>query len=251
MRKGVRCLVVGATAMVAPALHAQETPSTFVMATYYRCVQGDASRADALYKEHVMPLVKAEQAAGRITGYGWQKHWSGGDWRRIEYVVGTDMDKMLDSRAAVIKAMEAPEHSKASDEFDRICSSHDDYVWGGQVGSQAAEAVGRVRSAFAMSTYFVCNSHEKEADAIVKAVYAPVLNQRVKEGKIASWNWLEHMTGGKYRRLLVIDGPDAKTLVRNWATLDEALAKAAPELSQRFTDICDSHYDYIWENSGN
>lgn len=61
---------------------AQSSPTTFVMGTYYRCVQGDATRADALYKEHVAPFLKAEQAAGRITAYGWAKHWEGGDSSR-------------------------------------------------------------------------------------------------------------------------------------------------------------------------
>jgi hypothetical protein len=248
MRTRVCCLVAGAAAMVAPALLAQDAPTPLVFATYYRCSQGDASRADALYKEHVLPAMQAEVAAGRITAFGWEKHWSGGEWRRLEYAIGTDMDKMIDSRDAIIKMMESPEHSKAMDEFDRICSSHDDYVWGGQTGSPSVEAVGKARSPFAMSTYYVCNAREKEADAIVKTAFASVLNQRVKDGAIASWSWLEHMTGGKYRRALVMDGANPKALLHNWATLDEALEKAAPEMSKRFTEICDSHWDYVWED---
>jgi hypothetical protein len=46
-----------------------------------------------------------------------------------------------------------------------------------------------------------------------------VLNQRVKDGTIASWNWIEHIFGGEYRRAL--------------------------------DDICHGHADYIWELSGN
>ena len=249
MRTHISWLLAGVALVAAPAVQAQDTPTAFAMATYYRCVQGDVARADAIYKEHVAPFLKAEQAAGRITAYGWAKHWSGGDWRRLEYTVGTDMDKLLDSRAAIIKMTEAPEHAKAIDEFQRICSSHDDYVWRSKASSQAPNAIGGDRSPFAMSTYFVCNADEPEADFIVKTVFAPVLNQRVKDGMIASWIWQEHLTGGKYRRLLVLDGADEKALMKNWASLQGDLEKAAPDLARRFTEICDSHTDYIWENT--
>jgi hypothetical protein len=230
-----------------PALQAQDSSSVTVMATYFRCVQGDAARADALYKEHVAPFLKTEQAAGHITAFGWEKHWSGGEWRRLLYVVGSDADKLIDFRAALDKMTESPEHAKAMDEFDRVCSSHDDYTWRSKATSQTSADVGRARSPYAMSTYYVCNAQEEEADYIVKNVFAPILSQRVKDHKIASWTWYEHLMGGKYRRLLVADGADVKALVHNWASLQAELEKANPDLARRFTEICDSHSDYIWE----
>jgi hypothetical protein len=114
------------------------------------------------------------------------------------------------------------------DEFDRICSSHDDYTWRAKASSQASGDTGRARSAFAMSTYYVCNAHEPEADFIVKTVYAPILNQRVKDRKIDSWTWDEHLMGGKYRRLLVVDGASPKALIQHWGSLQEELEKGQP-----------------------
>jgi len=230
---------------------AQDAPTTYIMGTYYQCVQGDAARADAIYKEHTAPLLKTEQAAGRITAYGYAKHWQGGEWRRLEYVTGTDLSKLTDSRMALIKAGQAPEHAKAMDEFDRICSSHDDYIWSSKASSQAPDAVARVRAPFALSTYYVCSSDEDEADAIVKTAYAPVLNQDVKDGKIVSWNWLEHRLGGKYRRVMVLDAASEKAALNYWANLNTALEKAQPEFNRRFSQICSSHTDYIWDFSGN
>jgi hypothetical protein len=107
--------------------------------------------------------------------------------------------------------------------------------------------VGRDRTTVAMSTYFVCDGGENEADAIVKAAIGPLMNAHVKEGKIASWNWLQHIAGGKYRRLLVIDGKDHTAVLEYWNALTQALDEAHPELAQRFTEICDSHSDYIWD----
>ena len=244
------CILLIFAALLFPvAAHgqSQETPRATVFAIYYRCVQGDAARADAIYKEHVVPFLKSEQAAGRITAYGYARHWSGSDWRRLEYVAGTDMDKLLDSRAASIKMTQSPEHSKAMDEFDRICSSHDDYVWRSVASSLTPTAIGRDRSPFAMSTYYVCGPEEREADFIVKTAFAPILNQRVKDGMIASWTWQEHLIGDKYRRILVLDGADEKALMKNWATLQDDLEKANADMTRRFSEICYSHSDYIWE----
>jgi len=245
---GVSFLFLCCLALIgAPYIQAQDSPSTTAMSTYYRCVQGDATRADAIFREHTLPFLKAEQAAGRITGFGWAKHWSGGDWRRLFYVAGNDSDKLLDSYLALIKMTQSPEHAKAMDEFDRICSSHDDYTWRAKASSQTSADIGRVRSPFAMATYYVCNAQEAEADYIVKTFIAPVLNQRVKDRKIDAWTWDEHLMGGKYRRLLVVDGASVKALMQNWNTLQGDLQKANPDLSRRFTEICDSHSDYIWE----
>jgi len=175
-------------------------------------------------------------------------------------VVGRQLDvksalsvagRFLDSRVALIKPFESPEHAKAMEELERICSSHDDYIWRAKANSQQAADIGRVRSPFAMSTYYVCNAQEAEADSIVSAFFAPILNQRVKDRLIASWTWQEHLAGGQYRRLLVLDGPTVKALIQNWSSLQDALEKANPDVSRRFTQICDSHTDYIWEITQN
>lgn len=244
----VLCTLGSATLLTVAAAAAQDAPTTLVMGTYYNCTQGKTDRVDAIYKERVAPIMKAEVAAGHITGYGWSKHWEGAEWRRLEYVSGTDIDKMVTAREALIAFAQTPEVKKDMDEFDTVCPSHDDYIWASVAGSQAAGEVGRVRSPVSMSTYFVCSSaDDDEADAIVKAVYAPILNQHVKDKKIASWNWFEHRMGGKYRRLLVFDGPDHRSMLKYWGVLAPALAAASPTLSRRFDEICPSHSDYIWD----
>jgi len=75
----------------------------------------------------------------------------------------------------------------------------------------------RARSAFVMSTYYVCNAQETEADYIVKTFMAPLLNQRIKDHKIDAWIWNEYLMGDKYRRQLVVDGAN----VGVWHELQE------------------------------
>ena len=247
MKRSVRFIVIFCiTATAATYLQAQNNPTTTSMATYYRCVQGDAARADTIFSQNLAPFFNAEKSAGRITSFGWLKHWSGGEWRRVFYMSSNDPDKLLDSYLGMIKMAQSPEHAKAMDEFDRICSSHDDYTWRTQAGSAAA-GTAPPRSAFAMTTYYVCDAHEAEADYIVKNFMGPILNQRVKDHRIDAWIWNEHLMGGKYRRQLVVDGASPKALLQNWGSLQDELQKANADLSNRFTQICDSHSDYIWE----
>jgi hypothetical protein len=241
------CLAAGALLAASSPAVAQEASSTYAMGTYYRCSQGDAPRADAIFKEHVVPFLKAEQAAGRIIAFGWAEHREGGDWRRLMYLVGNDLGKLADSRDAMAEALQKPEHAKAFEEFTHICGSHNDYIWRSVTGSQSMAATAQNRAPVSMSTYFVCNAHEGEADAIVKTALAPVLNTLVKNGTIVNWSWEEHIFGGVFRRLLLIDGKDEKSLLTNWATMNDAFEKASPEMSERFTEICDSHSDYIWK----
>ncbi len=251
MKLPLGCMVAGVVLAASVTAKAQDAPATYVMATYYRCAQGDGARADAIFKEHFAPFMKAEQSAGRIAAFGWAEHVEGGEWRRLMYVAGTDLAKLVASRTALVTAAESPEHAKAFEEFGHLCSSHNDYIWRSKSSSQAPEEIVRNRAPYAMSTYYVCKSSEAEADAIVAAAFAPVLNQRVKDGTIASWTWMEHLFGGQFRRILVIDGKDEQALLANWAVLQDDLEKAAPDLTRRFGDICDSHADYIWKASTN
>lgn len=245
MKLGRVCTSAFAVGLIAGAVSAQEA-TTYVVGTYYRCSEATEARADAIYKETVAPLVKKQIDAGRLVASGWDRHWLGGEWRRLEYVVGTDLGAMVDARQAVIAELMGAQ-AKAGDEFSAICPSHDDYIWSSVASSQAPGAVALERAKVAISTYFVCDSREKEADAIVKTTFAPILNAQVKAGKISSWNWLEHFAGGKYRRLLVADGADHKSILNYWNAFDKTLFAAQPELAQRFFDICDSHTDYVWD----
>ena len=81
----------------------------------------------------------------------------------------------------------------------------------------------------------------------MKSAYAAVLNQQVKDGKVTSWSWLEHVMGGPVRRALVLDGPSHKGMLSFWSGLAKTLEAAAPDASKKFSAICHSHSDYVWD----
>jgi len=239
--------VVGLCAVWSAPSWAQQGTAT-AMTTYYRCNQATEQRADAIFKEHVAPLYAKQVEAGHLTSYGWARHWLGGEWRRLEYFIGTDVDTMVDARDAVIQELEAS-HKAAVDEFYGICSSHDDYVWGVAASSQDASTAGTNRGQVGVSTYFQCGDHESEADAIVNLAIAPEMKKHIDAGKIASWSWLRHEIGGRYRRALIIDTASHKAAVGYWSGIAATLGQAQPEMMRRFNEICPSHTDYIWDLS--
>ena len=101
---------------------------------------------------------------------------------------------------------------------------------------------------FTYATYFSCDADsEKDADEVFKERDAPVLDKLMEDGKIMSWGWLVHHTGGKWRRIRyfqadsidgVFDGLDAYGDAIN--ALDDE------ESAEKFADACDAHDDYVW-----
>jgi hypothetical protein len=196
------------------------------------------------------PLMQKQVDAGRISGFGWARHWAGGAWRRLNYMVGTDRDAIIDARAEYIQDLQ-DDHADEAREFNSICGSHDDYIWTSLVGSEPLSESIQDRPAAGFSSYMSCDSREAEADEIMENVFAPILNSHVAAGHVNSWSWLQHSVGGWYRRALVMDGPDYKSILKYWDMMWEDLDAKQPELLREFSNICDSHADYVWDLSAN
>ncbi len=102
------------------------------------------------------------------------------------------------------------------------------------------------RQSAAISVYYVCDEgREAVADLIVENVMGPALDRQVQEGRINSWGWLSHFVGGKYRRLLTMDGADHTALLEaRTQVIQETNAQGA--LIAEFNDVCNGHDDVLW-----
>jgi hypothetical protein len=126
--------------------------------------------------------------------------------------------------------------------FLEACSSSESYIWHALAGNDPRTRRGKA----AFSTYYVCDqSRETQADALVKRVLAPIYDKLVADGKLTSWGWLEHIVGGKYRRLGTMTAPTMEALI---AAREGIVAAAEHDpVSEAFNSICGSHQDYIWD----
>jgi hypothetical protein len=221
---------------------AQEAPKgPYIYATYFICDVSAQERADEILQQTLKPTLEAAVNDGSLLNWGWLAQYTGGHWRRAMYYSASSMATLLATEAKIVADLQG-KNKKLGTEFDKICNSHDDYVWRAVAGS--APTVPRGGASF--STYFVCQqTREEEADAIVKQVFAPIYDKLVAEGKLKSWGWNEHVVGAEYRRLATLTAADVPTLMATRASIVESMQKNP--LGRVFDGICGSHADYIWE----
>ena len=231
------CLLL---AITGAAQAADEPAESYVYGTYFVCDVSLQERADEIYMARDQPIYAAAVADGSITGYGLYAHQTGGKWRRVMFSAAPSMQAVMDAQKKIGDQADA-KNEKLGDEFSKICNLHDDYIWRSVAGNAGTAAAGSA----AFSTYYVCDSREEQADAIVTQVFAPVYDKMVADGKLTSWGYLEHIVGGRFRRLATMTAPDMNSLMAARADINEALTDNA--LSDTFTEICDSHDDYMWE----
>ncbi len=235
MLQGCLLLAIAGTAQ------AQDKPAeSYIYGTYFVCDVTQQERADAIFKELDQPLFDAAVADGSINGYGLYAHQTGGKWRRLTYTVAPSVQALLDAQKKLGDQADA-KNKKLATEFGKICNSHEDYIWRRIAGNAGTTTPGNA----VFSTYFVCDSREVQADAIVTQVFTPIYDKMVAAGKLKSWGYLEHIVGGQFRRVATMGAADMKSLMAARADVVQALTDNP--LGDTFTDICESHADYMWD----
>ena len=105
-----------------------ETRGEAGFSVYMNCEMGREARADEIVEEVFAPIYDQQVKAGKLVSWGWLKHFVGGKWRRLSVMTAADHMTLLNVRNAVIEEMVA-KNSEATEEFDSICGSHQDYMW--------------------------------------------------------------------------------------------------------------------------
>lgn len=235
------------SAIVLPPLAtAQDYPQPFIYATYFECDPSREARADALMRTSFFPIFDRHLADKQLLAWGWLAHGLGGHWRRVGYMVGPSRDAVLDAQGSILKGMRA--RGKAFTEFTSICPTHEDYIWRRVASSQPVEQTAQARPAAGYSVYYECAmARESRADTLTMQAFAPILARYVKAGGVNSWAWFEHAVGGKYRRLLVLDGGSHKAILGSTDSVVADMMKQRPAEAREFFEICHSHQDYLWD----
>jgi hypothetical protein len=97
-----------------------------VLSTYHVCSLADSDRADEIFANEFAPILDKHVEAGNLAGWGWLSHRIGGKVRRIETLTGKDMASLVENIGKVFADLGDAE---SGEEFDRICSTHSDYLW--------------------------------------------------------------------------------------------------------------------------
>ena len=224
-----------------------ESQTAFAYATYFVCSPDRESRADEIINTSFKPHYDAAVEHGDILSWSWLQHFVGGNWRRVLVIIAADMDSLIDASGALgeIISDTTPEAGRA---FSGICSSHEDYIWQ-NVEGVGSGAVTQERGDAGFSVYMQCDmSREERADELVREVFGPIYDRHVGEGELTGWNWLEHNVGGKWRRILIMDAADHKTLMKARAAIIEEFGDRKVERAfEEMNRICHTHQDYMWD----
>lgn len=233
--QGCLLLVVAGTAQAA-----DEPAETFVYGTYSVCDLAGQDRADEIFMQLDKPIYDAAVADGTLSSYSYYAHHTGGKWRRGMFYVAPSIPALLDAQTKIADQIDA-KNAKLNTEASKICNKHEDYIWRSVAGMAGKTEPGKA----VFSVYFVCDSREAQADAIVKQVFAPVYDKLVDDGKLTSWGYLEHIVGGHVRRVATMTASDMKSLMAARSEINQALTDNP--LGDTFTEICSAHEDYMWE----
>lgn len=221
----------------------EEVAKGFTYATYLYCDTNIEDEMDKQVAEFEVPVMDKLVEDGVMNSWGWMRHHTGGQWRRIRWFSVDTLQGALDGIGAMGAAMDA-----ASEDYDGpstdACPHHDDYIWEVESMSDTED-----RGAASMSVYYSCKiTDESRADEIFDELFVPVLNQYVEDGKLSSWGWQSHVIGGWFRRLQTMTAPDYATLIAaRQEALDTVYADDS-ELGAEFAEICGPHHDYLWDN---
>ena len=233
------CLVFGV--QLAWAQDNDET--AYIYATYYACDQATQGDMDTIVETNEKPVFDRWVEQGKLLGWGYYSHFTGGAWRRLQFHVSPTMADALNNQSAIFQEIYAdnPAGGQARAE---ACGTHADYIWAtGQVSAQPDEP-----PAVSLSVYYVCNfADEQRADEIFAEMAVPKLNELVEEGDITTWGWQMHRLGGRFRRLQVITGDDHASVVAARGQVLQHATENHPELAAEFGRICGAHTDYIWD----
>ncbi len=235
-------MCVALCAGVASAQMDQKPAESYIYATYFECPTNDQWLADRMLEAAAQEVWDGAVEAGRITGWGWLAHNTGGKWRRALYFTAPSLDALVD--AGGINDDAAQKDPRAAMKMQQVCPAHVDYIWHRKAGSPP----GGSRGAFGFSVYYVCDiGKESRADEIVAEDLAPIFDRQVASGALKSWGWNEHIVGGKYRRLETMTGDDEKALLAARGAIIEEIVQKHQEVGDEFDAICGPHEDYIWE----
>ena len=99
------------------------------ISVYLVCSMADEDRIDELFKKVTMPHLEKAASEGKLTSWGWNSHVVGGEYRRLETMTGADFPSLLKARGEIISAIYADGGNADTAEFDKLCTSHSDYLW--------------------------------------------------------------------------------------------------------------------------
>jgi len=221
----------------------EPVPQGYSYVVYYVCDMAKQGNMDNIVANNEYAVFDKWVEDGKLLSWGYLSHFFGGRWRRAQYHVSATLEEALRNQRDILNEIYA-DNRAGSQARSEACAAHDDYLWTMDQGSPP----GTDRGDVSLSVYFVCDvAGQNRADEIFAQTFAPKLAEMQEEGKIASWGWQSHVLGGEYRRLQTVTGNDHATVTAARFEALQYVNRNHSDLAREFSQICDSHTDYLWD----
>ncbi len=222
-------MACGSTAM------AQNDPHMF--AAYFDCDAEAALRQDEIMRTRSRPIFDAAVDSGEIFAWGWMVHEAGGDWRRVQFVIGNGLPEVLAAQQRLDRETRERQGARGP-----ACEPSDAYLWKPVTGNTGSKR----RGTQGFSTYYACElTRHEHVDELARRMLAPVLGQLVEDGVLVSWGWQARVVGGDYSRMLTMTSVDDAALAVATRKLS-GLGRADP-LFNLINEFCPRQVSYIWD----
>lgn len=100
---------------------------------------------------------------------------------------------------------------------------------------------------FSYVTYYICDmATQGNMDNIVQNNEYAVFDKWVEDGKLLSWGYLSHFSGGRWRRAQYHVSPTMEEALRNQEDIVRAVYSDNRAGGQARSEACSSHDDYLW-----
>jgi hypothetical protein len=99
------------------------------ISVYMVCDFSGEARADEIVATVFAPVYDKAVAEGKIKSWGWLSHVIGGEYRRLSTMSADNYGDLLAAREEILDTLYGDAKVPAADEFEKICTSHTDYLW--------------------------------------------------------------------------------------------------------------------------
>ena len=213
----------------------QDTPR-YAFAMYYECNPNLEGAVDQAVMGSIAPIYQRHVDSGDLDSWAWRAHAIGGPWRRSAVIVASDLETVLETRAAIVREVQA-EAPAAVNLLNAGCPVHEDYVWWLMLESQEASATPEATPS--LTAFYRCDGAPLgEVGTIVRERVGPFLEGMVREGRLTTWAWGGHVMGGVYDQVLYLAGDSHISILQARADLNSAGVG-------NFGQLC-SREEYAW-----
>jgi len=223
----------------APA-RAQDDPQlSYIRESVYKMNYGDMLEWNAMYLEHIAPILTAMTEAGTIQGFAAWQHDTGGEYNWRFAMRYFDFESIQTALADFNRRMGESMPAEAMEKLLSGMGAHKDEIW--EV-LQTNVPEGVTTNYMYAADFYISPLNLPGWSGMFEELWKPVLDQAMADGKLVGWVTLGHVHGGPNNWKLLL-------LHTEWDNIDDVwnatMAGFGEQLAPMF-GMVESHYDHIW-----